>query len=370
MNRTIIFAHFDRDNIIDNYIITYLEELKKFCNNIIFVSDCNLLENEINKISHLITDFIAQKHNEYDFGSYKIGYQLLVAKHPQILEKTDELLFVNDSCYCIGSFEKVFSTEITKDIDAWGLTEGYDHSFSINSYYLQSYFIALRPAVFKERFFIDFVNSITSLANKDEIVKRYELGLSQLMLKNHKKLFAVFNISQINDFIFKNSPYLIDETLTITGTLNNNSNIKSTILKYQLLLINEPNHIHSDKFLVLAYMKLPVIKRRIISEYSDLGSYLVFFWAKIISIAFPQFDINQIFLHNHRIGNALKDADLASDLKYIQQALTISHRRFYSYIFYGFCVFIYAFPYLGSILFKPKKIKKFLYKIILRFNLI
>ncbi len=367
MNRTIIFAHFDSDNIIDNYIITYLKELKKFCNNIIFVSDCNLLENEINKISHLITDFIAQKHNEYDFGSYKFGYKLLVDHHPEILANTHELLFVNDSCYCIGSFEKVFSTEITKDIDAWGLTEGYDHSFSINSYYLQSYFISLRPTVFKELFFADFINNITKLHNKDEIVKRYELGLSQLMLKNHKKLFAVFNISQINDFIFKNSPYLIDEIFTITGTGNNN-NIKSTILKNQLLLINEPNHIHSDKFFVLAYMKLPIIKRRIISEYSDLGSYLVFFWAKIVSIAFPQFDINQIFLHNHRIGNALKDADLASDLKYIQTRI-VGYRRFYSYIFYGFCVFIYTFPYLGSILFKPNKIKKFLYKIMLRFNL-
>jgi hypothetical protein len=362
MNRTLIFAHYDQDGAIDDYVIKYLEELKKFISNIIFVSDGEITTTEINKIKNLIIDFSAYKHNEYDFGSYKIGYQLLVAKHPQILEKTDELLFVNDSCYCIGSFEKVFNTEIANDIDAWGLTEGYsDHSFSINSYHLQSYFISLRSTVFKEQFFVDFINNITKLENKEEIINKYEIGFSQLMLKNHKKLFAVFNISQINDFIFKNSPYLIAETFTITGTAND-ENQKSTILKNQLLLINEPNHIHSDKFFVLAYMKLPVIKRRIISEYSDLGSDLVFFWVKIISIAFPQFDINQIFLHNHRIGNALKDVNLVSDLKYTQ-GMTIRHRRFYSYIFYGFCIFIYTFPYLGSILFKPNKIKKFLYRI-------
>ena len=39
MKRLCIFAHYDKDNLIDDYVIYYLRELKKSFNKIIFVSD-------------------------------------------------------------------------------------------------------------------------------------------------------------------------------------------------------------------------------------------------------------------------------------------------------------------------------------------
>lgn len=72
--RTAIFAHFDKHNLIDDYVIIYLEKLKEVVDDIIFVSDCNLETKEIKKIEHLILNNICQKHGEYDFGSYKRGF--------------------------------------------------------------------------------------------------------------------------------------------------------------------------------------------------------------------------------------------------------------------------------------------------------
>ena len=80
MKRLCVFAHWDRDNIIDDYVIYYLNALKEVCSTIIFVSDCNLESNEIAKLNGIIDYVIAQKHNEYDFGSYKRGFLFIWQK--------------------------------------------------------------------------------------------------------------------------------------------------------------------------------------------------------------------------------------------------------------------------------------------------
>ena len=81
MKRLCVFAHWDRDNKIDDYVIYYLKALKEVCETIIFVSDCNLEPNETNKLNNIADFVIAQKHGEYDFGSYKRGF-LFAKKNP------------------------------------------------------------------------------------------------------------------------------------------------------------------------------------------------------------------------------------------------------------------------------------------------
>ena len=98
--RIVIFAHYDKQNIIDPYVIDYLEELKKY-SEIIFVSDGNLKDKELQKIQNLCFDNICQKHGEFDFGSYKRGFLLLKEKYTEKFNNLDEILFVNDSCYFI-----------------------------------------------------------------------------------------------------------------------------------------------------------------------------------------------------------------------------------------------------------------------------
>lgn len=75
-NNTAIFAHYDKDCIIDDYVLFYLKELKNVADRIIFVSDCELDEEQISKLKGIVDYTLAQKHGEYDFGSYKRGIQL------------------------------------------------------------------------------------------------------------------------------------------------------------------------------------------------------------------------------------------------------------------------------------------------------
>jgi lipopolysaccharide biosynthesis protein len=180
MNKTkriTIFAHYDKDNIVDDYVIFYLEGLKKVCDEIIFVSDCNLTSEQTNKISHLCSNIIFERHGEYDFGSYKRG----IISIENRLNEFDELLIANDSCYLVNSLEPVFEQMNQKNCDFWGLTQSKERN---DIYYVGSYFINFKKNVFSSNVFLDFFKSITKLNSKDDIIGNYEVGLTRLLLKN------------------------------------------------------------------------------------------------------------------------------------------------------------------------------------------
>ena len=75
MKRAVIFAHYDKNREIKDYVLYYLKELKKTADTIIFVSCCDL--KNACCLNGLADKIIAEQHNEYDFGSYKRGFLLL-----------------------------------------------------------------------------------------------------------------------------------------------------------------------------------------------------------------------------------------------------------------------------------------------------
>lgn len=74
MKSLTVFAHYDKNLLVDDYVICYLKELKRFTHFIVFVSDCDLPETEQKKLHGLADVLIVGRHGEYDFGSYKRGY--------------------------------------------------------------------------------------------------------------------------------------------------------------------------------------------------------------------------------------------------------------------------------------------------------
>lgn len=205
MNRVAIFAHYDKNNIIDDYVIFYLKELQKISKDVIFVSCCDLPKDELDKLDCYK---VVQKHDEYDFGSYKRGFEF--AKKKNLLKECDELIFANDSCY--GPFkplEKIFNQMSVNDCDFWGLTKnriGFKKikNSKVKDIYcphIQSYFFVLRPQTFNSETFKEFINSIEYQENKNDIILKYEIGLTKTLEKaGFKSDFA------IKDFYKTNNP--------------------------------------------------------------------------------------------------------------------------------------------------------------------
>ncbi len=192
MKRLCVFAHWDRDNIIDDYVIYYLKELKKVCDCIIFVSDTNCSPEKIENIADYI---IIEKHGEYDFGSYKRGF--LLAKEKNL--NFDELLLVNDSCY--GPFfplKNIFKKMDKKKCDIWGLTQNNyglkeKNEDSLEPYrpHLQSYFILLKKQTFGV--FEEFIKGVTHKNSKNDIIVSYEIGLTEVLKNNGLKSSVYIN---------------------------------------------------------------------------------------------------------------------------------------------------------------------------------
>ena len=191
MKRLAIFAGYDKDNIIDDYVLFYLKELNKLAD-IIYIADCEMPESELNKIKNYTIKAISERHGEYDFGSYKRGY--IYAKENNILENYDYLILCNDSVYGpFFNFKEIVENMESKNTDVWGIFKYLKDE--VFEEHLQSYFISMRKNIFICKWYEDFIFSINKRI-KREIIDKYEVGMS-IVCKNNNCSFAYFLDSSI-----------------------------------------------------------------------------------------------------------------------------------------------------------------------------
>ncbi|MFN9743477.1 MAG: glycosyltransferase [Acidobacteriota bacterium] len=175
IKRAAVFAHYDRDNMVDAYVIEYLRALQAVAETIVFVSDSDLPPDALAKVAPFCAHTIAGRHEEYDFGSYKRGLAFLQPTAGQYAE----IILANDSCYCIGSFVSVFAKMRERAADFWGMTQarcGYP-------VHVQSYFLVFRQRLLADARFWAFFAGVCRQENKDHVIAQYEVGLTQMVVK-------------------------------------------------------------------------------------------------------------------------------------------------------------------------------------------
>ena len=182
--RLVIYAAYDADGFVDKADIYYIRALQEVADNIIYIADNELIAGEAEKISKEVNYIKAEKHGEYDFGSYKRGF--MYAKEYGLLEDIDELILCNDSCYApIYPFKPIFDKMQNEQIDFWGITENIEIARHI-----QSYFMVFRPQVFKAKVFENFLASVKPQNKVRDVIENYEIGLSQSLIKAQFKCKA------------------------------------------------------------------------------------------------------------------------------------------------------------------------------------
>lgn len=170
--RLCIYSIYDKDGIVDDYIIYQLKDLKK---NVAFLH-CVIngtLTKDSRKKLEIVADEIFERENKgIDIGAHKeavehIGWD--------IISKYDELILMNNTCFGpVYPFKEVFDWAEKLDIDLWGLTWGnktewfgtdeYLH-FNKKATHIQSYFLALRKPLLGSKFLIKFFDEIPNDAN-------------------------------------------------------------------------------------------------------------------------------------------------------------------------------------------------------------
>lgn len=193
--RLFIFASYDVQGIVDDTLLHYVSELNKI-GDVIFIMDSVATDEELNKIRALgnVVYANAVRHNEYDFGSYKRGYQYAVEN--KLFDNYDWVYFANDSVYGpLWDLLPVLQDLESRGVDFTGMI---DFENLLTPVQLQSWFLGFSKKLIQEQFLNDFMNRICHQTEKQLIVLKYEVGLSRLIMKNGYK-FAAFVTGQIGE---------------------------------------------------------------------------------------------------------------------------------------------------------------------------
>ena len=175
-NRYAIFAGYNANQTIPDYVITYLKGLNEVTDGVVYIADSELKEEEYKKIKDLVIYTKHHRHNEYDWGSYKQGFNWL--KEHGYLEKAEELILANDSCYApMTSFKPMFKQMAKrKDLDFWG-----DLQNTVFTNHIQSYFMVLRKPVINSKAFHKFINNVTHQEYSSMYITEYEVKLTPML---------------------------------------------------------------------------------------------------------------------------------------------------------------------------------------------
>ena len=272
------------------------------------MSDCNVPPSELEKISHLISDSICGRHGESnDLGSYKRGFNLILEKYRSEISKIDQFLFVNDSGYCVGDLTPAFATMTAADVDAWALCDhAPDPKLIKDRCYLQSNFFAVNRDIFTSTQFSSFMNSITVSHNKSEIVDKYELGLSEMLIKNNYRTGCYISALTLDKYIRENEDSLTDEVISmLSGNYPTvNKSIMSRIFHPRI----GGDYVYSDHFYTLLKVGLPIIKclALVPNQETSPNNKLIDYWKPVLIAKLGSAKVNQILNHISRIGKTPK----------------------------------------------------------------
>lgn len=177
-----VFVFYDRDGIVDDYVLYLLKSLKEATEDIIVVSNCMLSGSEKAKFFSFTDKIKIRENIGLDAGAFKEVYD----EYQEYFKTFDEIILMNDTFYGpFVPFKIICETMGEKDIDFWGLSASYDSPDGfgylpdkIIHSHIQTFFIAFRSTVLNSEAFntywqnynIKKMRSFNNVVTKHEIV--------------------------------------------------------------------------------------------------------------------------------------------------------------------------------------------------------
>ncbi len=120
--RLCIYFIYDKDGIIDDYIIYQLKDMKK---NVLFlhcVINGTLTKEGKEKLEAIADEVFERENKGNDIGAYKAALEHIGW---DTINLYDELILTNNTCFGpVYPFREVFDWAKRQDIELWGLTYG------------------------------------------------------------------------------------------------------------------------------------------------------------------------------------------------------------------------------------------------------
>lgn len=188
--RVVLFVHFDRNGAVQPYVLQYLHALKDAGLSILFVSNAEELKpTALESIKPLCAGILLRRNVGYDFGAMREGLEHFGLPRAD----TDMLIIANDSVYGpLVPLDDMLSRIDFSVADLWGTTDSWQQR-----YHLQSYFLVASPALMRNRAWAEFWRQVRPVANKRWVIARYEVGITQWMLRADIGCAAMWPYSRV-----------------------------------------------------------------------------------------------------------------------------------------------------------------------------
>jgi len=167
-----LFAHFDKDDKVDEHVLRYLEKIRESGFEIVFISTSRLSAACVARLRSECRDVILRENKGFDFASWSAGF----AKHRDAIG--GRLLLANDSVYGpIGSLRTALDRLTSVPTDFYGMVESIEAKP-----HLQSWFVLLEPWVVRDEAFKAVMTQPFGEMAKAQIIARGEVALSQQLV--------------------------------------------------------------------------------------------------------------------------------------------------------------------------------------------
>ncbi len=203
--RVCLFAAYDRDGIVDEYVVHYLRELSRF-SDVFYLADGVLDPGELDKLEGVVQGAWSIPHAAYDFGSWSMLARDLVGW--EVLDGYDEVVLANDSCFLVRPLDEVFAEMDARACDWWSLQAtsmefneddvGDEVSMPLAEakhelvgprrwtdvlyLHLSSYFQVLRRPVLDDPGFRFRLDTVCGQRTKQLVVDKYEIGIGRYLM--------------------------------------------------------------------------------------------------------------------------------------------------------------------------------------------
>jgi hypothetical protein len=104
----------------------------------------------------------------------------------------DSVCLVNDSCHCLKSLKPL--NDLKKEYPFWGITDSLEFK-----HHIQSYFLVINGNQNIKLLIVFFqMHSFETFKDRDEIIQKGEIGLSQFFVSKGIKLHAAYEFSSLD----------------------------------------------------------------------------------------------------------------------------------------------------------------------------
>ncbi len=188
--KIVLFMHFDGQGSVRAQLYDYIHNLKENGRTIVFVTNSGRLEaSAMAKLQAICAAVIIRRNIGYDFGAWRDALDVLSLPRPQ----TEEVIFANDSVFGpLAPLGDILARLDYGKADIWGLTD----SWQVR-YHLQSFFMAFGPVALRAEAFKKFWKSVRPVPVKSFVVRTYEVGITQAMMKGGLRCAALWSYEKL-----------------------------------------------------------------------------------------------------------------------------------------------------------------------------